>query len=426
MNKYIQLLLIISISIFCVSCKILNQEEKEPVKKISTIATGTSQLAQIYNPKSTTIHPKVFAQKNNSQDIDLYVIISDSELLFSKTTNGSIARVKIFYKIMESYENSALVDSCLKVINIPKGKTSKTYAIKLKVKEVELEKYVIQTTITDLNRGKMNINFVEIDKNNLVCSDNYKILYYENSQPYKELYADLNTELIIQNENADKLYYKYIKIDETIPTTPYYYTNPDSIINCEITEKSNTFNLTIDKPGIYYITKDTTQNQGYSLPCFGNDHPNVTTPEDMIKPLKYLTQEEEYQNIANSPTKKLAIDDFWLGCTKDVKKAKEMIKIYYTRAVFANLYFTTYKQGMLTDRGMVYIVLGPPQNLALTTKAEIWTYIDRKQNRKYRFEFRKKSTNLYDNDYQLNRSSEFKPYWDKAVAAWRNGTLYTY
>ena len=156
----------------------------------SVISNGSQQLALMYNPYSTTIHPKVFAKKHNLEDIELYVIINDGELLFSKANaqKSNTAMIKIFYKVMESYEKTALIDSCTRTVNFTKEASPKTYAIKLKLKPQELKKFVIQTTVTDLLRGKMSIHFTEIDKTDPFSEDNYMFTQIKNMQPLAEHY----------------------------------------------------------------------------------------------------------------------------------------------------------------------------------------------------------------------------------------------
>lgn len=429
MKKLNIILITFCLSLLYIGCR----TTKEAEKHISAIAAGTTQLAQIYNPTSTTIHPKVFVKKNDTTNIDLFVIINDSELLFSKANsqNQQLAKVKVFYKIMESYENAQMIDTSMKIVTISKSASPKTLAIKIKLKHVNLPKFVVQTTVTDLLRGKMNISFNEVDKMDSTGIDNFNVFYTTDGLPLQKNYADIGTQLTVRYNNTPGLHLIYnavLPVDNTIPQSPYAtlaFFN-DSTIHVDTEAKPLQFTFNIDKPGIYFTTADSVNQRGFSIPCFGNDHPSVTTPEDMLKTIKYLCNDEEYAQIAAKESKKLAVDDFWYSCTKDIKKAKELIKVYYTRAVFANIFFTDHRQGMLTDRGMVYIVMGPPQMMAITSKAEIWTYRDRKEDRKIKFVFRKRPTTLTSPEYRLFRSTELKPYWDKAVDTWRKGNIYTF
>ena len=60
---------------------------------------------------------------------------------------------------------------------------------------------------------------------------------------------------------------------------------------------------------------------------------------------------------------KVALDDFWIKCGGNIDKARELIRIYYTRVFYSNYYFTSYKEGWRSERGMIYIIYGPPDKV---------------------------------------------------------------
>ncbi len=434
MNKIIKAVLILSAITLCAGCALVGRTKSDETEhQGSVISSGSEQLALMYNPYSTTIHPKVFAKKHNLEDIELYVVINDGELLFSKANalKSNSAQVKIFYKIMESYEKTMLIDSCTRTITFTKEASPKTYAIKLKVKPVELKKFVIQTTVTDLLRGKMSIHFTEIDKTNPFSEDNYMVTKLDNLQPLADHYIKTGDAVRVDYLCAQR--YPALmsgnKPHETIIPLSPYSSDPaveDTTLFYNTMEERASYVMRGDTARMFASTADTNFNQNLVLPCFDGDFPNINTPDEMMLPIAYLATPEEYATLRNATAKKLAVDDFWYSCTHDIRKAKELIKVYYTRAIISNLLFTDYRKGMLTDRGMVYIVLGPPKMLAITSTAEIWTYRDNKSGQRVRFIFRRTRTKLSGEKYVLRRSTEFKPTWDRAVQTWRKGNIYTF
>ena len=92
----------------------------------------------------------------------------------------------------------------------------------------------------------------------------------------------------------------------------------------------------------------------------------MNTPEAMIEPLAYLATPDEMEDMRSSPKPKIALDEFWIKCGSNVDKARELIRIYYTRVLYANFYFTSYKEGWRTERGMIYIIYGPPDKVYKT------------------------------------------------------------
>lgn len=431
MKKYFFLILTALMTVVY-GCSLIRGNAGSTIGQGSVISNGSEQLAHIYNPASTSIHPNVFVRKTAGQDIDLYVVINDSELLFSKANsqNKSTARVRIFYKLMESFENVAMLDTAVRIVSFQKSDTPKTYAVKLKLKPVNLEKFVVQTTVTDLMRGKMNISFNVVDKTDSLCADNFSVTKTENSQPLSESFLKIGEGARVDyvSSKTGGVYKMFFPPAKEIPLCPYA-SDPAMVDTLDFSlADSLGRSLTIgsENEGYFYLTSDTMARNGLVMPCFSEDYPNISRLDKIVEPLAYLTTPAEYDSIVNSDRKKLAIDDFWFSCTNDTRRAKELIKVFYTRAIFANMYFSDYRDGVLTDRGMVYVVLGPPKILAFTSNSEVWTYKDSRSGSKVKFVFMRRQNAMFKEKYVLNRSTEFKPYWDAAVASWRKGTIYTW
>ncbi len=442
MRNTLNILIALMLAALCAGCSILGKngsslsdidDNKGKGKYQSVISAGSEQLALIYNPYSTSIHPKVFVKKSGISTIDLYVMINDSELLYSKANaqQANVASVRIFYKIMESYENTALVDSSAQMITLGKSDQPRTYAIKIRLKNVELDKFVVQTTVTDLIRGRMSMHFCDVDKTNPYSADNYMITDLRDMQPYPYNYIAEGSALRIDylNDSEGDITNTGIRPLEPQITLSPYASDPaveDTSHYYNIEQRGKSYILRPQHKGLYATTADTSWAINMVMPCFGGDFPNIDTPEDMIRPLAFLCTPEEYSQMAASKTKKLAVDEFWYQNSRDIRKAKEQIKIYYTRAIYANMYFSDYREGCLTDRGMLYTVLGPPKILAITSDGEVWTYRDSRNGQMVKFTFRKQKSRLCGAKYVLRRSTEYKPYWDKAVSTWRKGNVFSF
>jgi hypothetical protein len=65
MKNYLLLSVITLMTIFC-GCSLLRKGADGQIGEGSVISTGSEQLAYIYNPAATTIHPRVFVRKNNN------------------------------------------------------------------------------------------------------------------------------------------------------------------------------------------------------------------------------------------------------------------------------------------------------------------------------------------------------------------------
>jgi len=114
-----------------------------------------------------------------------------------------------------------------------------------------------------------------------------------------------------------------------------------------------------------------------------------------------------------------------LKLNPDLASARELIRVYYNRVFYANLYFSSYKEGWKTDRGMIYIIFGPPRMLERDSEKETWTYFSRKGGNTAIFEFNRKENQFTNLDYQLERNTNSSSFWREAIESWRKGKVYS-
>jgi GWxTD domain-containing protein len=144
----------------------------------------------------------------------------------------------------------------------------------------------------------------------------------------------------------------------------------------------------------------------------------------MIEPLVYLTSGGEYDELKNAANKKLAVDNFWLDKAGDPDNARELIRIYYNRVYFANYYFTSFKPGWKTDRGMIFIMYGPPQSVTVTPEQEKWIYYKNNFTTTVTFTFNYSRSPYTTDNYILQRAENYDAYWRTAVDSWRQGKVF--
>ena len=107
------------------------------------------------------------------------------------------------------------------------------------------------------------------------------------------------------------------------------------------------------------------------------DYPQVTRLGDLIGPLVYLASSSDLDDITEAPTpaaQRRAFDRFWGERLDDRRLAAATVRAYYERVEEANRLFATYKEGWKTDRGMLYVLLGPPGYVETTPSGERWSY----------------------------------------------------
>jgi GWxTD domain-containing protein len=171
------------------------------------------------------------------------------------------------------------------------------------------------------------------------------------------------------------------------------------------------------------MNRDT--REGLTLYNFGESFPQIKTPDDLLGPLVYLTSSAEFRDIRMESNRKLAIDNFWLKLNSDIASSRELIRVYYNRVYFANIFFSSYKEGWKTDRGMIYIIFGPPKMLEKNPDMEKWTYFTKKGGNTAIFEFKRNENQFTKLDFQLTRSANSSAFWREAVESWRKGKVYS-
>ena len=91
------------------------------------------------------------------------------------------------------------------------------------------------------------------------------------------------------------------------------------------------------------------------------------------------------------------------------------MRSYFRKVELANLYFSSYKEGWKTDRGMIYLIYGVPDEVIKNGLNETWNYKSNKQS----FSF-VKTGSVYDPDYfVLIRERRYTESWYTTVDLWR-------
>ncbi|WP_052732774.1 GWxTD domain-containing protein [Hymenobacter terrenus] len=153
-----------------------------------------------------------------------------------------------------------------------------------------------------------------------------------------------------------------------------------------------------------------------------NKYPALTTAAELIEPLRYLTTSQERKRLTDAPDPKRAVDKFWLDIAKGNQTlGKDLIRRYYGRVTAANRLFAAHKAGWLTDRGLLYVVLGPPPSVRrLFNGEERWFYSEGGLNGgPITYTFRPRPSTFAPDYYELVRRPEYELLWYAAVETWR-------
>ncbi len=177
--------------------------------------------------------------------------------------------------------------------------------------------------------------------------------------------------------------------------------------------------VTFNREGLYLLWAGTSYPTGLLVEPW--HFPKITMAKEMLQPLIYLTTSAEREKLFNAVDPKKAVDDFWIGVAGERHLARELIRTYYGRVEHANKLYTSHKAGWTTDRGMIYLIYGPPSDISKVGNTETWIYRESDLQPYTKFVFTKKQNNFTENHYELIRRREYEEGWYSAVAKWRAG-----
>jgi GWxTD domain-containing protein len=147
----------------------------------------------------------------------------------------------------------------------------------------------------------------------------------------------------------------------------------------------------------------------------------VTKVNDLAGPLVYIANENEWLRLSYNKVTKDTLDHFWLQYTGNKEIARKMIKLYYQRVVQANEYYTEYKEGWKTDRGMVYVIMGRPDRISQNGDDETWFYKVGTNRVEFKFtRLKNKTKGVY---YTLTRNAGLEKAWLETLDKWRRGAI---
>jgi GWxTD domain-containing protein len=399
-----------------------------------TTPSVTRNVASIYNPSSSPLHPEFIVYHERPEVSRLYIKLFTQELLFNQANREGkyMGSLKVHYELREvinGNDSETIADSATISYSLDRNAIKDVFFASIPFIAFQDKIYSLKVNTTDQLRNKSSISFLEVDKSSVNTAQNFKVISFRTGYPSFNKVFNSNEVFFITyaRRQIDTIYVKYYRNTFPLPRPPV--TNltstrpefiPDSIFPYLYRD---TISYRLPYEGMYHIQVDPKQQGGLTLFNFGDSYPRVTTIDEMIGPLAFLTSTVEFNDLINQTNKKLALDNFWLQTTGNVETSRELIRIYYNRVFFANYYFSSYKEGWKTDRGMMFIIYGPPNALTKAAETEIWTYYRKRGKEPLRFTFSKVSNPYSDNDYQLERDF-VTSMWLQAVQDWRKGKVF--
>jgi len=411
--------------------------------KTTQQTVDNKDLSYLYNPTKNPINPQYNIINKTDELSELSVRFSTSDLFFSEANPQGVATASILItvKLYSISQGKALADTTVLDLSIVKDSGRQEYVYNLPLKVEKGVEYVAEVKILDRLRLIVAQDFVEFNTLSYNNRYNFRVEgHFDKNELFSSvLRIDEYVNLLYSRGHIDSLYISFYKSFREVPDPPSMLL-PEKTLDYDPLQfvaipYSDSLPMMFPKEGIYLCSIARNIKDGFTFLNLGSTYPKVTTPEKMIEPLIYLTSQDELAELKSAAKPKAALDDFWIKCGGNVDKARELIRIFYTRVLYSNYYFTSYKDGWRSERGMIYIIYGPPDKVYKTADGESWGYkkpvIKSKWGGRFTvtdsylfFNFKKRENIFSDNDFYLSRSETLVTFWDKAIASWRKGIVF--
>lgn len=253
-----------------------------------------------------------------------------------------------------------------------------------------------------------------------ILEPNYPVTFslQEQGQPVPQSYVSISDELgLIGEEPVIVSYY-----DDAFPASLPPFAEAQGRVSKGM-KVDSTFNVqpgspvNFSKKGLYLLQKDTMAIEGLTVRA-EDDYPKFARVASLAGPMVYICTKQEFDRLSNSKIDKKQFDKVILSITNDTDRARKLIRNYFRRVELANLYFTSYKEGWKTDRGMIYIVFGVPDQVYKFQDREVWHYDA--DMFKVNFTFLKSPTLFDPDNYVLLRDKKYQQTWYEVIDLWRN------
>lgn len=397
---------------------------------VTYVKMSSENLAPAYQDDFQPLCKSVSVFHKNDSLSSLVFSLDPAGFLFvrDKISDPFKASATIRVVLFNSYNDARWTDSTGMTVILEKDSAkpeSVVYELPLKIKTGQ--SCIAYASFRDDNKEIKQTVMIDVDKSTRLSGQWYR--------PEKNIFrvpaaffCTSGSEISFKYGGADpeKMKCYYFGDSIPVPSPPYAFENivetslkADSEFTVDFNEVNKTFSFATSETGIYFFSSDPTREKGFTVICTDSGFPDINSHEAMVNPIRYISTQKEFKKIAEAENQVAAIEDFWLKIGGAEDHTRNLIRKYYSRVMNANRLFTSYTEGWQTDRGMIYIVFGPPNIVYRSDDTESWIYGEENNFFSITFTFNKVKNIFCNNDFILQRAPVYKDNWFRAVDIWR-------
>lgn len=384
----------------------------------------------LYDKNQAIISPKYKIFHHSEDSSTLYYEINSGDVLYERIFGDSAkaANVKMKYTLYADRDLTIAIDSgSQNLANYGANGQKKLLQNYVRFKFDQRKIAWLTVRFRDENKDFNVVNVLIVDKQKNL--NNQYFNYLKGEQVLFEQRSHSNemtirkSDLVIDDrfvmESSSKVFNmtpppfaQQMNYDLRVPADSRY----------EFSFANGTYQMSSTLPfNRFYSMNDSTQFN--HIFYFGNQFPKLNEITELIDPIRYISTSTEYKNLKAAVNPKKGLDSFWLKLGKNEDNSKGLLKEYYSRIEIANQFFTSYKEGWKTDRGIIYVIYGAPSSIRKNADKEVWLYGEENNVLSVQFRFYQPEKSNISNHFEMVRNSDYKNNWYRQVDLWRQGKI---
>lgn len=389
-------------------------------------------MAGYYRPDDTGHTPPEFRWYLTADSAaSLFVRLNVDQLLYVRQTDGTFgAQFECHIELLESYDTPTLIDSFFFVRSVPMVKHVAPVVFRFDVKSGLRADVLTRIRLVDANRNTEEYHYALLH----AATGRSRDAFLPVREAGEPLFGDRipledSMSLICSDTAVDSVWCRFYQRIFPLATPPFSFDlrapfdySPDSVFRVSVNHGAK---VVFGRKGFYHFQADTAFKEGFTVFTCEEGFPNVVTTRQMVDPVRYLCSRQEFAAIDTAASLRKSVDRFWLERSSwSEDRSRMLIRKYYTRVANANRWFSSFTEGWRTDRGMIYVIFGPPNTVYRYSDSETWIYGTENSPASLNLLFVRVDNPFTKNDFVLSRSPIYESHWYRGVEFWRQGRAY--
>lgn len=376
-----------------------------------------SQVENVYGKRGQSNEPNYYqdflnfaSDQPNKTRVDVFIQVPYNEIQFIKNINGFSASFMIRVSVFDEKRDKLLVEKSwrekIDIKDFEQTTSKSNFHLSLRSFHLKPAKYFIRTSVEDEDSKREfiseNVYIVRDLTDDISMSDIMLVNRQTQLEGSSKILPNVTRNIATQKDGI-QIFYEIYSDNPKEVNLLYSIKDKDQK---EVYTKSEVKELDSGRTQIIYTLDDVSLGLGsYTLDVKIMDSGKIAASnsknfvsrwlgvpasiqdlDKAIAQLVYIATPGELGLIQNSETPEEKVDrylEFWKKRDPTPHtEENEMRNEYYRRVNYANENFSHYVEGWRSDRGMVFIILGSPNNVdrhpfALESKPyEVWQYYE--------------------------------------------------